>query len=105
LFSAHNSCQEIFPKPGVISLSGGLKVNSITSDIYISVFGQFVNQDFQKDFSPLLIIGVCDIIRIKNPGAGKRHKDRRRQGVKLGLCFILLRIAHLRLTLIAWGEL
>jgi len=50
LFSAHNSCQETFPKTGVISLSGGFKANSIAFCLYISVFTRFVNRE---DFSPL----------------------------------------------------
>jgi hypothetical protein len=78
LVSAHHSCGEISLNTGVISLSGGLKVNSITSNIYISLFAQFVNQDFQKDFSPLRIIGGCDIIRKKNPRGRKKHESKRR---------------------------
>jgi hypothetical protein len=59
---AHHSCQGIFPKTGVISLSGGLKANSITFGFKVSPFVPFVNQDFEMDFYPLRTHGGYDMI-------------------------------------------
>jgi hypothetical protein len=62
-------------------------VNSITSDFFIPFFPPFVNQDFQSNFSPLRIIGGCDIIRKKNPGVEKDTCPESGRGESLILVF------------------